>query len=101
MSTVGLCLSPLDVLFFRDGRPFGAASRVTSGLPTPQVFAGAVRTALLEKYGCSFEKLRRAGTFEQIFSAVFPEQAWIGRVKFRGPWLCRLPDGENKFDVYF
>ena len=21
--TVGLCLEPLDVLFFRDGRPFG------------------------------------------------------------------------------
>ena len=33
---VGLCLNPLDVLFFRDGRPFEAASRAYGGLPLPR-----------------------------------------------------------------
>lgn len=77
MTTVGLSLDPLDVLFFRDGRPFGAASRVTSGLPTPQVLAGAVRTALCERHGIPF---RDALT------------SWVGRLRFRGPWLSRVSD---------
>src|SRR5260370_1323359 len=34
--TVGLCLQPLDVLFFRDGRPFCATTRVPNGPPLPQ-----------------------------------------------------------------
>ena len=48
---VGLCLNPLDVLFFRDGRPFEAASRAYGGLPLPRTFAGALRTALLQQAG--------------------------------------------------
>jgi CRISPR-associated protein Cmr3 len=104
MSTrVGLCLEPLDVLFFRDGRPFAAASKVVSGLPTPQVLAGAVRTALLEKYGCDFARLKPAmkdlGAFAPAVAAAFPDCAWIGGVRFRGPWLCRLPDPGRKIDL--
>jgi CRISPR-associated protein Cmr3 len=106
MSRVGLCLEPLDVLFFRDGRSFDAATRVTSGLPTPQVLAGAVRTALLEKYGYSFARLKPAmakyNEFKPAVEATFSEQAWIGAVKFRGPWLCRLPNAETgtELDVF-
>jgi CRISPR-associated protein Cmr3 len=84
----GLVLDPLDVLFFRDGRPFDAANRVLSGLPTPQTVAGAVRTALLSATGCPAnslprgtgpiaDRLRRAGADEAILTAAF-----------RGPWLA-------------
>jgi CRISPR-associated protein Cmr3 len=100
MSRIGLCLEPLDVLFFRDGRPFDAASKVKSGLPTPQVLAGAVRTALLEKNGCDFGALRRyflAPGEKKSFAEGLPERLrWIAGVKFRGPWLCSLPTGDVK-----
>ena len=46
-SAIGVLLDPLDTLFFRDGRPFDASSRVRGGLPNPQTLAGALRTALL------------------------------------------------------
>ena len=44
-----LRIEPLDPLFFRDGRPFGDNSRAVSGLPRPQTFAGALRTAMLRR----------------------------------------------------
>jgi len=104
MNRIGLCLEPLDVLFFRDGRPFAAASRVTSGLPTPQVLAGAVRTALLEKYQCDFAALGRSTRGGLSFADGLPEPIrWIAGVRFRGPWLCRIPapDANVVPDVFF
>lgn len=85
----GLLLDPLDVLFFRDGRPFDAANRVVSGSATPQTLAGAIRTALLTSSGFSLsrihshqgavvDRLREAGADEAILSA-----------EFRGPWFAR------------
>ena len=47
-SRIGIRIEPMDVLMFRDGRPFEATSRVSTGQPTPQTLAGAMRTALLE-----------------------------------------------------
>lgn len=60
---VGLILDPLDVLFFRDGRPFTASERLLSGLPLPQTLAGAIRTALLQQVGCNFSKMKKNATF--------------------------------------
>jgi CRISPR-associated protein Cmr3 len=71
-SRIGLVLEPLDVLFFRDGRPFSAASRLTSGLPMPQTFAGAVRTWLMHEHGWSVEEVLDAE-----------------RLQTAGPWLWR------------
>lgn len=99
MNRIALCLAPLDVLFFRDGRPFDAATKVTSGLPTPQVLAGAVRTALLEKNGCDFAQLSRSTKDGKRFADGLAAQSeglrWIAGVKFRGPWLCALPKPES------
>jgi CRISPR-associated protein Cmr3 len=91
MTTIGLGLEALDVLFFRDGRPFAAAARAATGRPTPQTLAGALRTALLEKYGCAFDKLQGATDFPAAVAREFPDRAWLGRVAFRGPWLAREP----------
>lgn len=46
-------LTPLDTLFCRDGRPFGASTVATSGLPNPQTVAGAFRTLAFRRLGIS------------------------------------------------
>jgi CRISPR-associated protein Cmr3 len=55
---IGLCLDPLDLLFFRDGRPFDAATRAYGGLPMPRTMAGALRTAMLVRAGVDPGRLR-------------------------------------------
>ena len=91
----GVLLEPLDVLFFRDGRPFGAATRGESqSIAWPQTLAGAVWTALLQQQGCDFAELGRrvrtgARSFEEALDGMgLP--GWIARVAVRGPWLARV-----------
>lgn len=93
-TTLGLGLDPLDVLFFRDGRPFTGAEQSVSGLPLPQTFAGAIRTALLRSIGCDFDVfgqvvLTGVPFGEAVCGACAREHHWIGGVAVRGPWLAR------------
>lgn len=108
MNTVGLCLEPLDILFFRDGRPFGAGIRAESGLAMPQTLAGAFRTALLERAGFDFEKLaahlrnnRKNGRREAIQDALRASgaPASLVDVRVRGPFLARLNERRGIEDV--
>ena len=55
-TTVGLKLEPLDVLFFRDGRPFGSPRGAGAGCPSADL-AGAW-TALLERRAATFANWR-------------------------------------------
>lgn len=94
MTTVTtLYLDPLDGLFFRDGRPFGAGNSATSGLPEPQTLAGALRTALMQRLGCKFEQLGKALAAGKTLAAALVEQpaglAGIADFALRGPWLAR------------
>jgi len=99
-TTVGLLLNPLDVLFFRDGRPFTASERLLSGLPLPQTLAGAVRTALLQHVGCDFSRMRGAATFADAVSRSCGRNGeWIARTTIRGPWLARLTTDNHGADV--
>jgi len=103
LNTVGLCIEPLDVLFFRDGRPFDAAARVITGLPAPQVLVGAVRTVLLEKYGCNFVDLGMKQKKGISFADALPESLrWIADLRFRGPWLAKIPTRDSQMipDVF-
>lgn len=91
---IGLRLDPLDVLFFRDGRPFGAANRVEGGLPNPQTLAGAVRTAMLGHYGMRgadfkdfHSRMQKGATAVEALAEIRPEAAWVGSTRFRGPWI--------------
>lgn len=91
--TIGLCLEPLDVLFFRDGRPFAPALRGESALPTPQTLTGAIRTHLLRTVGCDFERLKRRISDGQDFAHAVDavcQAGWIGQFQVRGPWLARM-----------
>jgi CRISPR-associated protein Cmr3 len=93
-TTVGLKLEPLDVLFFRDGRPFTGSERSISGLPMPQTLAGGIRTALLRSADCDFRRLgdamKNGGTFASAVQQSCPREFhWIGGTRVRGPWIAR------------
>jgi CRISPR-associated protein Cmr3 len=91
-SRIGLILEPLDVLFFRDGRPFEAGIRVGGQAIMPQTLAGALRTALLDRAGCNFRVLGAAmqggASFAAALAAQSAELATIADVSARGPWFC-------------
>ena len=95
--SITLDLEPLDVLFFRDGRPFDAAPRATSGAPLPQTVAGAVRTWLLRRARTSLkalaEAIRNGASFAEATSAQGPKPGSVGRLGVRGPWFVK--DGER------
>jgi CRISPR-associated protein Cmr3 len=103
-TTAGVCLEPLDVLFFRDGRPFTGSERSVSGLPLPQTFAGAIRTALLRSASCNFGRLKQevetGKSFDEaVKQACSRQHQWIGRLAVRGPWLARRNQTDEELEV--
>jgi CRISPR-associated protein Cmr3 len=98
---IGLILEPLDVLFFRDGRPFEAGMRVGGQAIVPQTLAGALRTALLDRADCDFHALGAAisggASFAEALAAQSPELSAISEVAACGPWFYR--DGEPLLPV--
>lgn len=92
MRRIGLCLEPLDTLFFRDGRPFEATSKVKSGLPLPQTLAGALRTWLLERENYDFSRLK-GRDFREALADEPSATAAIAKLAFRGPWLALKREG--------
>lgn len=103
--TIGLCLEPLDVLFFRDGRPFMTGmEHMVSRLPLPQTVAGAIRTALLRAAECDFPRLGKAmrdgtGFSQAVKQACGKEHHWIGDLALRGPCLARHGSGNEGIEV--
>ena len=92
-SCVHLRLEAIDTLFFRDGRPFEASSRASTGLPMPQTLAGAVRTFLLERASIDIvtlvQHIRAGASFEEAAGECGPQAAAIAAVRMRGPWFMR------------
>ena len=91
-----LRLEPLDMLFFRDGRPFSQGARAVSGLPRPQTVAGALRTAMLRLAEVDIEAVargvRRGMAFPEAAATAGRLGAAIGSVEFRGPWFGNRSD---------
>jgi CRISPR-associated protein Cmr3 len=100
MTRIGLCLDPLDVLFFRDGRPFDPAIRASGGLPLPAPLAGALRTALLARTGFDFSRftrLRRDRNNPVDVECALQQcgaAESIRRAQFRGPWIALRQDNQ-------
>lgn len=88
-TTVALEFEALDVLFFRDGRPFEPATRATTGVPAPQTLAGAVRTWLLGRAGVDFRRLAADISAGATFldAAIAQEAGAVARLRFQGPWF--------------
>lgn len=92
MTTLGLLLKPLDVLLFRDARPFEVGDTGRTQWPTPATFAGLIKSHITRSF-LNGESARWHGHHGK--PAV--EQPWHVRLKFRGPWLyiakpCDLRD---------
>jgi CRISPR-associated protein Cmr3 len=94
---IGLRIEPLDVLFFRDGRPFEAGMRATGVLPQPQTLAGALRTHVWREW-LDFSAPPNVKDWREEEGA--PEWArrcgvpdWAAQMRIAGPWLY-LPDGK-------
>lgn len=92
MTRKRLLLTPLDLLFFRDGRPFEPGTRGSGGLPQPATLLGAVRTQLWRhlKPGIfdGFESVMadcRGNAVAAARKAGIPE--WAADLHVRGPWL--------------
>src|SRR5437870_6544569 len=103
VSRIGLCINPLDVLFFRDGRPFDAASRAYGGLPLPRTVAGALRTALLTSeesfdFAALRDRVRNGsnGPRPTTRDVLGDAPAWILDARFRGPWLALVEEGPGR-----
>ena len=80
MKVIALKLTPLDVLFFRDARPYDQADSANSGLPTPQSFYGLVKTHLARTFELHFSKIHG------LRKSNDPNR-WISEIRTRGAWL--------------
>lgn len=91
---IGLLMEPLDTLFFRDGRPFEPVFQARSGMPMPQTVAGAIRTWLLRRARCDFDRLGEKMRSGMSFAEAAREQggatALVAQVLFRGPYFARV-----------
>ncbi|ACJ00841.1 CRISPR-associated protein, TM1793 family [Rhodospirillum centenum SW] len=88
-----MILEPLDGLFFRGGKPFGAGTGATSGLPQPQTLAGALRTALMQRLNCNFGTLKsdleRGVPLDAALAGQGADLGAIADLSVRGPWLAK------------
>lgn len=90
MKRIGVRLEPLDLLFFRGGLPMSEGIRAKSVLPSPQTFAGMIRTMLLERTGANFDLMRGKPTLAEACRAAGAE--WVAQVKMTGPFPAMIRD---------
>lgn len=84
MKRIGVKLEPLDLLFFRGGLPMSEGIRARSVLPSPQTFAGMIRTLLLERCGADFDAMRGKPTLAEACDAA--GAGWVSQVRMTGPF---------------
>lgn len=95
-----LFLEPLDVVLFRDGRPFSAGEdhRARSLFPpTPYTIQGALRWLYLALSGVDPVAYARGATEAQgLIARIGAPRRGYGRLRLRGPFVARCPseDGE-------
>lgn len=94
-----LFIEPLDVLFFRDGKPFAAGeAHMAQSLfpPTALTFQGAIRTAILAASGIDVQRYQTVqdGAEDTDALALVAEiggAATFGRLRLRGPFVATMP----------
>lgn len=101
---------PLDVLQFRDHRPFDMGEHAVANtvFPGPATFRGALRTLLFQGLGACFDRRDADADADEHFG-IQPAWAreWLGgrstpgRIAVRGPLLARLSAGETAVEPFF
>ncbi|MCB9796305.1 MAG: hypothetical protein H6741_26725 [Alphaproteobacteria bacterium] len=89
-----IVLEPLDVLFFRDARPFDAGQHnvARSRYPLPSVVRGCLRAALLQSFGADFND-RRGAHFGVTHPGAQRELGGpraLGEMRVVGPFPAKL-----------
>lgn len=104
MRHVTLFFEPLDVLVFRDHRPFMAGQHfLARGVyPLPSVFFGAIRAALFERVGVRFTRWD-----DNPFTQLTPQAREVlgdaevpGCLELAGPLLARRTGPAGRLEVY-
>jgi CRISPR-associated protein Cmr3 len=96
-----LFIEPLDVMFFRDGKPFVAGeTHLAQSLfpPTPLTFQGAIRSAILAASSVGVDRFQRAQRRAQDPEATLlveeiGDGTSFGRLRLRGPFVASVPEG--------
>jgi CRISPR-associated protein Cmr3 len=101
-------IEPLDVLLFRESKPFTAGESFVAKSafpPTPLPFLGAIRSKVLVEYNVAFSKYKAAVTHPQgqdgqelrslITQIGGPDD--YGQLVTRGPFLCKRTDEVETF----
>jgi CRISPR-associated protein Cmr3 len=93
-SRLTLFFEPLDVLQFRDHRPFDAGYNVLaeSTFPMPSVFLGCVRTALFRRAGANFHELDFGTKLAPWARELLGGAQASGTLSLRGPLLAQWKD---------
>lgn len=95
-----LFFEPLDVLHFRDHRPFDAGlhTHARSVFPLPSVLLGCLRTALLTRAGARFD--RDDFDLKELWArSLLGTKSCPGTLSLRGPFLARR-DSNHSIEVF-
>ncbi len=94
-------MRPLDTLSFRDARPFDTTQYADSTLPSPQTFAGAIRTFLLRAHDVNLKQfghhVKKYGSFDSALDDEDAPVLALKKMKMSGPWLRK--NGETLIPV--
>ncbi len=86
---------PEDWLAFRENRRFNPGDTVKSVFPSPFPFYGAVRTALLKKYGVKLNYHQKVDLSRDLIEKIGDEND-PGMIRLFGPFLYSEQHGEKK-----
>jgi CRISPR-associated protein Cmr3 len=93
-------IEPLDVLLFRDSRPFTAGETQRAKVqfpPSPVTLQGAIRTAMMVHQGIDPRNLRG----NEITKLIGSSADDYGRLRLRGPFLAQREKDGAKFQLLF
>ncbi len=95
-----LFFEPLDVLHFRDHRPFDAGlhTHARGVFPMPSVLLGCLRTALLTRAGARFDR-DDFGLQASWARALLGKKTEPGTLTLRGPFLAKR-DSNHSIEVF-
>lgn len=105
-----ILIEPLDVLMFRDSKPFtgGESHRAKSIFPPlPRVFQGAIRSKYLVDRGIDFSKYKTAykknkSELKEVYQDIgTPEPENYGRLRLKGPLLAEVDNDAGIKEIYF
>lgn len=84
-------IEPMDVLLFRDGKPFSAGDdHLARSLfpPTPMPFQGAIRSTVLAEHGFRFD--------DQVRGLIGDENGY-GKLRMKGPFVARRDEAISEY----